>query len=104
MTAHHRNWPVFMFAIVLALGLASGASRAEEAKSDTAQVIAANEAFYTAFRSRNMAAMEAIWSKDASASVIHPGWPGINGRKAVMASWKSILEGNPPEIRASGRR
>jgi ketosteroid isomerase-like protein len=88
--------------ILLALGvlLPTGGGAAE---LSTAQqgVISANEAFYLAFRNRDMAAMDAVWSRNDAVAVIHPGWPGIVGRKQVMASWRMILEGgSPPKIRS----
>ncbi len=92
--------PLFTLAIAIALAFATGTSRAEDAKPEKARVIAANESFYKAFRTRDMTAMDAIWSKQKHVSVIHPGWAGISGREAVMKSWKAILEGNPPDIRA----
>ncbi len=103
MIAQRRTrplWPLRVVAIAIALAFASGPSEAEDAKPETARVIAANTAFYKAFRSRDMTAMDAIWSRQARVSVIHPGWAGISGREAVMKSWKAILEGNPPDIRA----
>ncbi len=57
-------------------------------------VLAANEAFYRAFRERNLAAMEQLWSRDAPIAVLHPGMAAIRGRADVMASWRGIL-GHP---------
>lgn len=65
------------------------------------EVIKANQAFYTAFRTRDLAAMEAVWARTADISVIHPGWPNVSGRKNVMESWRGILTGGAsPEIRS----
>ena len=67
---------------------------------DESGVLAANEAFYAAFRSRDIAAMDALWSRTRSVAVYHPGWPGIEGRDQVMHSWYRILVvGSPPDIR-----
>jgi ketosteroid isomerase-like protein len=62
-------------------------------------VLAANQAFYDAFNARDMAAMEAIWSREAAVSCIHPGWPPLVDREPVLDSWRSILA-NPhaPQI------
>jgi ketosteroid isomerase-like protein len=67
--------------------------------SDEEEVLAANEAFYTAFATRDLAAMDALWAQGTRVVCIHPGWQTLSGRGAVMASWRGILE-NPaaPEI------
>ncbi len=66
-------------------------------------VLFANDAFYSAFAERDMAAMEALWSTEAPVAVIHPGWQALTGRDEVMESWQAILEGpNPPEITCHG--
>jgi ketosteroid isomerase-like protein len=59
--------------------------------SPKAAVLAANLAFYTAFKERDMRAMEHLWSEQHSPSCIHPGWAPLLGRQAVMASWRAIL-------------
>ncbi len=62
-------------------------------------VLFANDAFYSAFAERDMAAMEELWATEAPVAVIHPGWHALTGREEVMESWKAILEGlNPPNI------
>lgn len=65
-----------------------------------AAILFANDAFYTAFASRDTGAMAEIWSARANVSCIHPGWLPLFGRDAVMQSWHAIL-GNPdaPRIR-----
>ncbi|MDA7946021.1 MAG: nuclear transport factor 2 family protein [Hyphomicrobiaceae bacterium] len=64
-------------------------------------VLAANEAFYVAFRSKDLDAMDAIWAKKTKVSVIHPGWNTLVGRDEVMASWHRIIKsGGAPEIHA----
>ena len=66
-------------------------------------VLFANDAFYSAFAERDMAAMEALWATEAPVAVIHPGWQALTGRDEVMESWQAILEGpNPPEITCHG--
>jgi ketosteroid isomerase-like protein len=68
-----------------------------------AAILFANDAFYTAFASRDTAAMADIWSARANISCIHPGWLPLIGREAVMESWQAILR-NPdaPRIRCLG--
>ena len=62
--------------------------------SDTAELLFANEAFYHVFRSRDLAAMEALWARRAPIACVHPGWQALITREAVMASWSDILS-NP---------
>ena len=54
-------------------------------------VLFANEAFYLAFRERDLPAMDAVWSEQSTVSCIHPGWPALHGRDEVIDSWQSIL-------------
>lgn len=57
-------------------------------------VLAANEAFYLAFRDRDADTMERLWAEDEGISCIHPGMRAILGREAVIKSWRGIL-GHP---------
>ncbi|MDD9877739.1 MAG: nuclear transport factor 2 family protein [Magnetovibrio sp.] len=67
--------------------------------SRDAAVLFANDAFYLAFATRDMAAMDDIWARRAAVSCLHPGWAPLTGRDAVMESWRGIL-GSPdsPQI------
>lgn len=66
---------------------------------DEKAVIAANEAFYAAFRSGDFARMETVWSARDEVSVFHPNWPGIIGREDVMASWYQVMVmAEPPPV------
>jgi ketosteroid isomerase-like protein len=67
--------------------------------SDEEKVLSLNEAFYAAFRDRDFVRMDEIWSAKRTVAVIHPGWPPLHGREAVMESWEGIL-GSPssPEV------
>ena len=56
------------------------------------QVLFSNEAFYLAFSQKDVAAMDAMWSRSAPLVCVHPGWR----RKAIMESWRRILE-NPDQ-------
>jgi ketosteroid isomerase-like protein len=69
--------------------------------ADERAVLAANEAFYRAFAARDVEAMEALWARRVPAACIHPGWQVLNGREAVMASWRGILGGVPLAIRCA---
>jgi ketosteroid isomerase-like protein len=57
------------------------------------EILAANAAFYRAFASGDFAAMSRIWAPE-QVSCVHPGWPALVGRQAVLESWHGIL-GNP---------
>lgn len=67
--------------------------------SDASAILAANAAFYAAFAAGDFAALAAIWAEQETISCIHPGWPAIVGRTAVIGSWREILN-NParPQI------
>ncbi len=71
--------------------------------ADTASVLFANEAFYVAFESADADAMDRVWARREGVSCLHPGWPPLIGRDAVMQSWRGILA-NPaqPRVRAHG--
>ncbi|MCY4345090.1 MAG: nuclear transport factor 2 family protein [Gammaproteobacteria bacterium] len=56
----------------------------------------ANEAFYMAFNRLDVAAMEALWSARHEAVCLHPGWPALIGREAIIDSWRSIFA-NPDQ-------
>lgn len=59
--------------------------------SETAAVLFANDAFYLAFATRDLSAMEALWAKACPVACIHPGWPALATREEVMESWRGIL-------------
>jgi ketosteroid isomerase-like protein len=61
-------------------------------------VLDANSAFYRAFAGRDLEAMEGLWATGAPVACLHPGWDVLRGREAVMASWRSLLEGDAPAI------
>ena len=63
-------------------------------------VIAANRAFYRAFATGDMAAMDALWARERPVSCIHPGGPVLASRAVIMDSWASILLGpDRPAVR-----
>ena len=62
-------------------------------------VLAANQAFYSAFNNRDTPAMEQLWAVEHRASCIHPGWAPLFGRQTIMASWRAIFGSpEPPKI------
>ena len=62
--------------------------------NDSDAVLAANLEFYRAFTMRDLAAMDALWAREAAVACIHPGWPALTERGTVMESWNNILR-NP---------
>jgi ketosteroid isomerase-like protein len=63
------------------------------------EVLAANQAFYQAFATRDVKAMDDLWARHAPVACVHPGWKPMRGREQVMSSWSAILEGpSPPAI------
>lgn len=75
--------------------MASDSSRAENA------LRAANESYYQAFAARDLPAMEALWAHEGVACV-HPGWPALIGRKAVIGSYRDIFR-NPSQEAVTAR-
>jgi ketosteroid isomerase-like protein len=68
-----------------------------------ADLLAANAAFYVAFSSGDLDAMESLWARGADVACIHPGWDALRGRPRVMASWQAILSNDGgPKITCSG--
>jgi len=60
--------------------------------SDDKAIIEANQAFYRAFESLDIEAMEAVWLSDPRIICIHPGWPKLAGWGPIMASWERIFD------------
>lgn len=65
--------------------------------TDEEAVLAANAAYYRAFRMSDFVAMSKIWA-DGDVSCIHPGWAALLGRHAVLESYRGILN-NPNQDR-----
>lgn len=67
--------------------------------TDEKTILVANAAFYAAFARGDVEAMSRLWADDDAISCIHPGWPAIVGRIAVLGSWRDILQStNCPAI------
>ena len=60
--------------------------------TDAAIVEFANDAFYMAFNSGDLEQMSAIWAREHPVVCIHPSWPPLFGREAVLQSWGRIFE------------
>jgi ketosteroid isomerase-like protein len=97
--APSRFFASLLAMVLIALTLQTGLASAAEETREKQAVIAANAAFYRAFRDKDLEAMDAVWAKKAKVSVIHPGWNAIFGRDKVMGSWQSIIDsGGAPKI------
>ncbi|HSM20194.1 MAG TPA: nuclear transport factor 2 family protein, partial [Hyphomicrobiales bacterium] len=66
---------------------------------DTQGVLAANAAFYRAFAEADLLAMEALTARRHPVAIIHPGWPAVSGRGAVIETWRMIFAGGPQSVR-----
>ena len=69
--------------------------------SDEAAILAANAAYYRAFAETDFAAMSRVWADD-NVSCVHPGWPALIGREAILESYRQILS-NPDQDRIEPR-
>ncbi len=69
--------------------------------SDEAAILAANAAYYRAFATGDFAAMSRVWADD-NVSCIHPGWPVLIGRPAILESYRQILR-SPEQERIEPR-
>ncbi len=60
-----------------------------------AEVEAANAAMYAAFETADVDAMRGLWDDVDPAAVVcvHPGWPMLRGRSAVLRSWSAVMAG-----------
>jgi ketosteroid isomerase-like protein len=66
-------------------------THAETMMDDSDAVLAANLEFDRAFTMRDVDAMEALWARRAPVACVHPGWPPLADRAAVIESWRGIL-------------
>jgi len=55
----------------------------------------AEAAFYDAIERADMAALDAVWSSDENIVCVHPGASRIEGRVAVMESFKQMFSDAP---------
>ena len=54
-------------------------------------VRAANQRFYAAFESLDIAEMEAVWAHDDAVQCVQPGWELLLGWDEVRGSWARIF-------------
>jgi ketosteroid isomerase-like protein len=67
------------------------ASRRQERK----EVEAANTAFYEAFESGDLDAMQELWLDDEETLCVHPGALPVRGTPAINRSWALIMANTP---------
>ena len=65
--------------------------------SEQDDILAANAAYYEAFASADFGKMSHIWADD-EVTCVHPGWPVLIGRPAILKSYRNILS-NPNQDR-----
>ncbi|HZP42929.1 MAG TPA: nuclear transport factor 2 family protein [Candidatus Binatia bacterium] len=56
-------------------------------------VLAANQAFYDAFESLELARMQGVWLRAPHICCVHPGWGLLVGWGPIMESWERIFAG-----------
>ena len=59
---------------------------------DKEAVLAANQAFYSAFADRDLKSMTSLWWQGSSSICVHPGSSPIVGWTDVRDSWNSIFK------------
>ncbi len=62
---------------------------------DVLAVEAANAALYAAFETGDVDLMESVWDvvEPDQLVCVHPGWPMLRGRAAVLRSWSAVMAG-----------
>lgn len=61
--------------------------------ADASLIEAANAALYAAFETADVDAMARVWDDHEPDAVVcvHPGWPMLRGRTAVLRSWSAVM-------------
>ena len=52
----------------------------------------ANDRFYRAFESLDLAEMDAVWAHRDDVACVHPGWQRLHGWDDVRRSWAAIFQ------------
>jgi ketosteroid isomerase-like protein len=63
--------------------------------SELEAVQRANQSFYRAFETLDLAEMEAAWAHGGQVTCLHPGWPLCAGWTEVRDSWARIFANTP---------
>jgi len=75
------------------------------AAATESEVLATNEAFYDAFNTRDIDAMDKVWAERAPVVCLHPGSTVLHGRTQVIRSWHAILSSDgAPRVSVEGTR
>ena len=63
--------------------------------SSVEQVEQANAELYGAFEAGDVDRMESVWDdvEPEALVCVHPGWPMLRGRSAVLRSWSAVMAG-----------
>ena len=54
-------------------------------------LLAANQAFYTAFEAMDLSQMSGVWAQREGDCCIHPGWDILCGWVPIRESWRAIF-------------
>ena len=73
---------------------------AREKQTPEEAVRAANQRFYVAFESLNLAEMEAVWAHDDQVECVQPGWDLLLGWEEVRERWARIFK-NTKRVRVA---
>lgn len=73
---------------------------AREKQTPEEAVRAANQRFYAAFESLDLAAMEAVWAHDDGVECVQPGWELLLGWEEVRERWTRIFR-NTKRVRVA---
>ena len=60
-------------------------------QTDEHEVLRANQAFYEALESLDLAKMDVVWWHEDWVKCMHPGWDLISGWENVSESWANIF-------------
>lgn len=50
-----------------------------------------NARLYSAFETGDVDLMESLWDESDAVVCVHPGWPMLRGRAAVLRSWSAVM-------------
>jgi ketosteroid isomerase-like protein len=64
---------------------------APEKQSPEEALRLANQHFYAAFESLDIAAMESVWAHDEGVQCVHPGWDLLMGWEEVRGRWARLF-------------
>jgi ketosteroid isomerase-like protein len=73
---------------------------ARERESPEEAVRTANQRFYAAFESLDLAEMESVWAHDDSVECVQPGWELLLGWEEVRERWARIFR-NTKRVRVA---